>query len=257
MIYNNYHKHTHVSNIFTPDVNDHAEDFIKQAVEYGHKNYFTTEHGSMGDIFEARTLCDKYGIRCLPGIEGYIVPDPLKNDKSNYHIIIIPRTNEARKKINYASSMANIKGYYYKPRFFIDDLLKLDKDDLFITTACCAGLLRDQIGIEQILTPLRLHFGDNIFLEVQNHDVDIQKEINKNALALQKDFGLRLIAANDSHYVKPTGYKERLELLKGKGITYDDEDTFVRFRIRSYDLVYFRKNSYALAFLAGAYFVEC
>ena len=227
MIYNNYHKHTHVSNIFTPDVNDKAEDFIKQAVEYGHRNYFTTEHGSMGDIFEARTLCDKYGIRCIPGIEGYIVPDPLEKDKSNYHIIIIPQTNIARKKINYASSMASIKGYYYKPRFFLDDLLNLDKDDVFITSACCAGLLKDQTSLEQILLPLVQHFGNNVFLEVQNHDVDIQKDINIKALELSRQLGLKLIAANDSHYVKSDGYKERLELLKGKGITYDDEDTFI------------------------------
>ena len=227
MIYNNYHKHTHVSNIFTPDVNDRAEDFIRQAVEYGHKNYFTTEHGSMGDIFEARTLCDRYGIRCVPGIEGYIVPDPLEKDKANYHIIIIPQTNAARKKINYASSMANIKGYYYKPRFFLDDLLKLNKDDVFITSACCAGLLKDQNSLEQILLPLVGHFGTNVFLEVQNHNVNIQKDINIKALELSSQLGLKLIAANDSHYVKPDGYKERLELLKGKGITYDDEDTFI------------------------------
>lgn len=227
MIYNNYHKHTHISNIFTPDVNDKAEDFVKQAVDYGHKNYFTTEHGSMGDIFEAKTVCDKYGIRCIPGIEGYIVPDPKEKDKSNYHIVIIPQTNSARKKINYCSSMANIRGFYYKPRLSLDDLFTLDKDDVFITTACIAGLLRDEVSIERILLPLVQHFGNNVFLEVQNHDVEIQKEINLKALTLHEELGLNLIAANDSHYVKHDGYKERLELLKGKGITYDDEDTFI------------------------------
>ena len=227
MIYNNYHKHTHISNIFTPDVNDKAEDFVKQAVDYGHKNYFTTEHGSMGDIFEAKTVCDKYGIRCIPGIEGYIVPDPNEKDKSNYHIVIIPQTNSARKKINYCSSMANIRGFYYKPRLSLDDLFTLDKDDVFITTACIAGLLRDEVSIERILLPLVQHFGNNVFLEVQNHDVEIQKEINLKALTLHEELGLNLIAANDSHYVKHDEYKERLELLRGKGITYDDEDTFI------------------------------
>lgn len=73
--YNNYHKHDHVSNIFTPDCNVKAEDYIKKSLEYGHTNYFTTNHGSFGDIFEARTLCDKYGLKCIAGIEGYIVPD--------------------------------------------------------------------------------------------------------------------------------------------------------------------------------------
>ena len=116
-IYNNYHKHDHVSNIFTPDTNTKQEEYILKTLEYGHKNYFTTNHGSMGDIFEARTLCDKYGIRCLAGLEGYIVPDPLEKDKSNYHIIIIPRTDAARKKVNYVSSHANIDGYCKKKLF--------------------------------------------------------------------------------------------------------------------------------------------
>lgn len=226
-IYNNYHKHDHLSNIFTPDTNTKQEEYILKALEYGHKNYFTTNHGSMGDIFEARTLCDKYGLRCLAGLEGYIVPNPLEKDKSNYHIIIIPRTDNARKKVNYVSSHANIEGYYYKPRIFIQDLLDLDKDDVYITSACSAGLLRDGIGIEKILMPLVNHFGENVFLEVQNHNVDMQKDVNRNALNLASDLGLGLIAANDSHYIDSAGQIERLELLKGKHITYDDEDTFI------------------------------
>ena len=135
MRYNNYHKHDHVSNIFSPDTNTKAEEYILKSLEYGHTNYFTTNHGSFGDIFEARTLCNKYGLRCIAGIEGYIVPDASKKDKRNYHIIVIPKTDEARKKMNYVSSMANIKGFYYKPRFFIDDLLRLNSNDVFITTA--------------------------------------------------------------------------------------------------------------------------
>lgn len=227
MRYNNYHKHTHYSNIFTPDCNVHPEEYIKKCVEYGHTNYFTTEHGSCGDIFESYSLCQKYGLRCIVGMEGYIVPDPLEKDRSNYHIIIIPQTNKARKKLNVISSRANIEGYYYKPRIFLSDLLQLDKDDVFITTACVAGLLRDETSIEKLFLPLANHFKENLFLEVQNHDDIMQKEINTKALSLHKEMGLKLIAANDSHYVNFEDYKERIELLKGKHITYDEEDGFV------------------------------
>lgn len=225
--YENYHKHDHISNVFSPDTNTHAEEYIKKAVEYGHKNYFTTNHGSFGDIFEAKTLCDTYGLKCIAGIEGYIVPNPLEKDKSNYHIIVIPKTDKARKKMNYVSSMANIKGYYYKPRFFLEDMLQLDPNEIFITTACCAGLLKDETSIEKIFYPLFEHFGQNVFLEVQNHNVPEQIEINKKAIALSQDLGLGIIAANDSHYVDKGGQKERLELLKGKNINYGDEDTFI------------------------------
>ena len=227
MDYLNYHKHTHVSSIFSPDSNEHAEAYIARCAEYGQKSYFTTEHGSMGDIFEAKTLCDKYGIACKPGIEAYIVPDPAEKDKSNYHIVIIPKTNVARKKVNVITSRGNTDGYYYRPRISPQWLTELDPDDVFLTTACVAGLLRDDVSFEQIFMPLYAHFGKNLFLEVQSHDDPTQKTINNKALVLHNELGLSLIAATDSHYVDMPGRHERNELLKGKGIQYGDEDTFV------------------------------
>ena len=226
--YNNYHKHTHVSNIFTPDVNVKIEDYAKRAIELGEKNIFSTEHGSGGDIFEAREVCDKYGLDCKFGMEGYIVPDPLEKDNRNYHIILIPKTNVARKKLNKASSHANRDGYYYKPRLFLSDLTdNFDDDELFITSACMAGLLRDEDATNQILLPLVEKFGKNVFLEVQNHNEEHQIEINKKAIPFAKEYGLDIIAANDSHYIYPEQAKERLEFLKGKGINYGEEDSFI------------------------------
>ena len=227
MEYCNYHKHDHVSSITTPDTNIRCEEYIKRAVELGHTTYFTTNHGTGGDIFEAKTICDKYSIRCLFGIEGYIVPNPLEKDNRNYHIIIIPKTNKARKKVNLLNSRANEEGFYYKARIFVEDLLALDKNDVYITTACVAGLLRDDDSYNQIFLPLVKHFKDNMMLEVQTHNVDIQKQINKKCIDLSEKFNLKLIAANDSHYVYPEQYKDRLEYLKGKGINYGDEDSFI------------------------------
>ena len=227
MRYNNYHKHDHVSNIFSPDTNTKQEEYILKALEYGHTSYFTTNHGSFGDIFEARTLCNKYGIKCIAGIEGYIVPDASEKDKRNYHIVVIPKTDESRKKMNYVSSMANINGFYYKPRFFMKDLLALDKNDVYITTACVAGLLRDKDSIEKIFKPLFKHFGNNVMLEVQTHLDPVQIEVNKKAIYYSDEYGLSLIAANDSHYIDESGKQERLELLKGKHINYGSEDDFI------------------------------
>ena len=225
--YCNYHKHDHISSIFTPDTHIKCEQYIQRASELGQHTYFTTNHGSGGDIFESKTLCDKYGIKCLFGIEAYIVPNPLEKDNSNYHIIIIPTTNVARKKLNLITSKANVEGFYYKPRISPDDLFHLDKDDIYITTACVAGILRDDNSFNQIFIPLAQHFGNHLFLEVQSHNNDMQKEINKKCVSLSESMGLKLIAANDSHYIYPEQYKERIEYLKGKGISYGDEDNFI------------------------------
>lgn len=226
-IYANYHKHDHVSNIYVPDTPIKAEAYIQRAIELGHKSYWTTNHGTCGDIFEARALCDKYNIGCYCGLEGYIVKNPLEKDKRNYHIIVIPRTNEARKQLNLITSRANVEGFYYKPRLFIDDLLALNPKDFYLTNACVAGLLKDDDSIENLLIPLIKHFGDNFFMEVQNHRHPEQIELNKKAIYYANKYGLGLIAANDSHYIYAEQSRERLEFLKGKDINYGDEDAFV------------------------------
>lgn len=225
--YENYHKHDSVSSMMTPDTHIKTEEYLKRIKELGYGCYFTTNHGTGGDVFESLTLCDKYGIRCIFGVEGYIVPNPLEKDKRNYHIVIIPRTNAARKKVNLITSRANVEGYYYKPRIFPEDLLYLDPDDVYITSACVAGLVRDKDSIKELLVPLAKHFKKNFFLEVQNHNDQLQIEINKRCIALSEKLGVELIAANDSHYIYPEQAKDRLDFLRGKGINYGDEDSFM------------------------------
>ena len=226
--YINYHKHDHVSNIFTPDVNVKPIDYVNRIVELGYDTYFTTNHGSGGDIFDSRDVCDANNLHCKFGMEGYIVPNASEKDNRNYHIILIPRTNIARKKLNLASSHANTDGFYYRPRFFMSDLLNnFNDNDLYITTACVLGFLRDDDGIRDIFYPLYEKYGKNLMLEVQNHNADIQKALNEKILHLYKSLKLPLIAANDSHYIYPNQAKERSELLKGKSVNYGDEDTFM------------------------------
>lgn len=225
--YFNYHKHDHISNIFTPDTHSKPQSYIDRAKQLDHEWYSTCNHGSGGDIFESKDLCEKNNLKCIFVIEGYIVKDPLEKDNRNYHIILIPKTNIARKKLNLITSRANVEGFYYKPRIFLSDLLSLDKDDLYISTACMAGIIRDDDSINDIFLPLINHFGRNVFLEVQNHNHEEQKRINKLCLDFANKYNLELVAANDSHYIYPWESKDRLEFLKGKGINYGDEDSFL------------------------------
>lgn len=229
MEYMNYHKHSEYSSVCggMPDSATKQEEYIKKAVEYGHHSYFTTEHGNCGDIFEAFTLCQQYGIDCYVGLEGYIVADASSKDASNYHIIIIPKTESARKKVNVINSHAHMTGYYYKPRIDVRELLTLDKNDVFITTACEAGILRDKDGFKNIFLPLYKHFGENLMLEIQNHKTDSTRAYTERALKLHDKLGLRIIAANDSHAVDAEGLERRRQHLLGKRISYGNEDTYI------------------------------
>ena len=228
MRYNNYHKHTHYSNIKTLDCVSKVEDYIKRAVELGHTTYFTTEHGYQGNIYEAHTLCQQYGLKCVYGVEAYYVDDMYdKTSRTNYHIVLIAMTNKARKEINRIMSQANIDGFYYKPRIDLKSLLSLTPTDTIVTTACVAGRMFKENWEENFFIPIHKHFGKNFYLEVQDHVEPTQAKYNKMLLEVSRKYNIPIIHANDSHYIKPEDAKYRDLFLRAKGMIYEEETNFI------------------------------
>lgn len=228
MRYINFHKHTHYSNIRSLDCVSKPEDYMKRAVELGHKEYVTTEHGFQSNIYEAYTLCQKYGLKCVYGVEAYYVDDIYdKTSRANYHIVLIALTEKARKEINKIMSIANTDGFYYKPRIDLKCLLSLTPTDTIVTTACVASRMFKDGWEKKFLIPVYNHFKDNFYLEVQNHNEPIQIEHNKKLLQVKSKYGIKLIHANDSHYIYPEDAKYRDLFLKAKGIVYEDESNFI------------------------------
>ena len=228
MRYINYHKHTHYSNIRTLDCIVKPEDYCKRAVELGHTEYVTTEHGFQGNIFEAQTLCEKYNLKPIYGVEAYYVDDMYdKSDRTNYHLILIAMTEQGRKDINRILSLANTEGFYYKPRIDLNCLLSLNPADMVITTACVAGRMFKNDWVEKFFKPVYSHFKDHFFLEVQSHIHPTQIAYNQKIMAVARKYGISIIHANDSHYILPEDSKYRDLFLKAKGIFYEEEDGFV------------------------------
>ena len=227
--YNNYHKHTHYSNIKTLDCVSKPEDYMKRAVELGHTTYFTTEHGYQGNIFEAHTLCEKYGLKCIYGVEAYYVDDMYdKSSRSNYHLMLVAMNDNGRKEINKIMSLANTDGFYYKPRIDLKCLLSLTPTDVVITSACVASpMFKGDNWEKNFLIPVLNHFGKNFYLEVQNHNELVQIEHNKKLLKVKEKYNIGLIHANDSHYIKPEDAKYRDLFLNAKGMYYEDESNFI------------------------------
>jgi len=92
-----------------------------------------------------------------------------------------------------------------------------------ITTACVAGLWNE----EELIIKMKDYFKNNFFLEVQDHNEDIQKEVNRKVLQLSQKYHIRIIHANDSHYIYPEDAKYRDLFLKAKGIIYEQEANFI------------------------------
>lgn len=223
MKYNNYHKHDCYGNFISLDVVTKPEDYCKRAIELNHTSIFTTNHGFQGNLFETVSLGKKYGLKVIIGSEIYYVEDRLEKDRSNRHMILIALNNNGVRQLNSILSEANSTGFYYKPRIDRSLLFSLNADNFIVTTACIAGIWNN----EELILELKSHFGNHLFLEVQDHNVESQKQANKIILEMHYKHTIPIIHANDSHYIYPEDNKYRELFLKAKGIIYEEEEKFI------------------------------
>ena len=227
MLYHNYHKHDHKGNAKQPDSVAKEVDYCKRAKELGHTKYFTCNHGYQGDVYTSYSLCQEYGLQLVINAEVYYVEDRFKKDRRNYHMIIVAKNDDGVRDLNYILSESNQTGFYYKNR--IDDklLFSINPNNVIITTACCGGRLRDEEGLDEWLIKMKNHFKDNFFLEVQPHVHIHQANYNRKVLEKSKLHDIKIIHANDSHYIYPSDARYRDLLLKYKGIVYEEEEGFI------------------------------
>ena len=225
MNYINYHSHSMYSNVSTPDSTISNEDRTKRVVELNQSVCSYTEHGWMGRFIEGIELSKQYNVKPLLGTEAYFVKDRLQKDATNAHIIVLAKNENGRKAINLALSEANETGFYYKPRIDLDILLRMPKNDVWVTSACLGGVWKYE-DYEDLIIQFNKHFKDNFFLEVQSHNVDVQKIINRRILQLSQKHNIKIIAGIDSHMIYPEQAKERDDYLLSRGISYPDEDNW-------------------------------
>lgn len=231
-IWVNYHKHTSLSNRYMKDSPVLPIDYWNELKQrYGDKPciYTTVEHGWAGNYFKQYDDLEKYNkkngtnIQWVYGCEAYWVKNRHEQDRSNCHIVLLALTDKGRKAINKAVSIANKDGYYYgRPRVDIELLLGLPPDDVMVTTACIA-FWNKYDDIDAIVMLLSQHFP-HFYLEVQPHDTDKQKDINRHIVELSNVYGVPIIAGCDSHYITVNQAQDRDELLKSSDIHYEDED---------------------------------
>lgn len=229
MRYNNYHRHSMYSNIKSLDVVCKPIEYIKRAKELDGENaiYFSVEHGYTSNVYEAHELCLENNMKLIVGTEAYYVPDRFEKDKSNYHLILIAKNKEGYYELNDIMSESNLTGIYYKNRIDDELLFSINPNNFIVTTACTAGRLKNDDGLDEWLKRMKEYFGNNFYLEIQAHNHPSQIEHNKKLLKLSKEYNIDIIHANDSHYIYPEDAKWRDLFLKAKGIIYPEEDGFI------------------------------
>lgn len=241
----NYHSHTDMSNSSVPDCAESIQNYALRIKELGAKCLYSGEHGNQGNQFEVFTIAEEENLRYRHSAEAYWVKDRLKEypsidketgefkrdkkgnisktkDRANCHICLIAKNAEGREDLNYILSIANIDGYYFQPRLDLELLLSIPKNNMIVTTSCLAGWKYEDA--EEYWLKLANHFGDDFFVEMQYHNTDKQKDINKRALSFAKKYNLQIIAGLDSHYIKSANSIKRDQILKYKKVSYPDEE---------------------------------
>ena len=200
------------------------EDYARRAVELGHTILSSCEHGTQGNYWQCSEIAKRYELRWRYVSEAYFVKDRREKDTANCHLILAARTRKGIGDLNFALSEANISGYYYRPRVDLELLMALDPRDVFVTTACVGGVYKyGWEDAEKLILRMASHFRDSFMLEVQYHDTDKQREVNRFLLGLYRKHGIPLIMGTDSHFIYPEDTALRDQRLEANRIRYEDE----------------------------------
>lgn len=221
LYFENYHCHKDFSNPTIADSGESIENYANRCHELKAKCLFSGEHGNQGNHFHVYTVAEKEKLKYRHSTEAYWVKDRHEKDRTNCHIVLVAKNAEGRRDINYALSMANIDGYYYRPRIDLKLLMNIPKDNVIVTSACIAGWWYDDAS--DVWLKIHEHFQDNFFFEVQTNNTDPQKRLNERILRLSEKNGIDIIAGLDSHYINDVGEVKRDQILKYKKVTYPEE----------------------------------
>ncbi|MBQ9631043.1 MAG: DNA polymerase III subunit alpha [Treponema sp.] len=191
---------------------------VERAKQLNMKALALTDHGNMFGAINFEKTCRKNGIKPILGEEFYVAENDHKSQEKNrwgkkyYHLILLCKNEVGYKNISWLSSKAFIDGLYYKPRIDFE-LLKEHHEGLICLSACLGGevpqalLHRDEAHAEFIARKYLDLFGEDYYIELQNHGLPEQQAINPRLIALAQKLNIQLVITNDVHYC----YKEDAE----------------------------------------------
>ncbi len=205
------HLHVHTQYSILDGASDISK-LINRAKELDMKALAITDHGNMSGVLKFLNTAKESGIKPILGCETYVAVNSMfdksgQGDRSRgFHLILL-----AKNKIGYHNLCKIVTtgfrdGFYYNPR--IDkEVLKKYKEGLIVSSACLAGEIafycrRGNIEkAEEALLWYKDEFGEDFYLELMDHGIPEQKQVNKMLVELAGKHDVKLIATNDVHFV--------------------------------------------------------
>ena len=213
-------------------------DVIDRAAALGMHSIAITDHGVMYGVVDFYKKAADAGIKPIIGCEVYVAPgkltDKTKEMKEYAHLVLLAKDNEGYKNLMRLTSLGFTEGFYRKPR--IDyDVLEQYKNGLICLSACLAGdiprmiLSGDIAGADNLATRLRDMFGSDFYLELQDHHLPEQKQVNAALIDMSKRLSIPLVATNDVHYTNKEDAEAQDVLLCVQTRTYVDDTDRLKF----------------------------
>lgn len=214
--YVHLHNHTHFSVL---DGLTKISPMVSQVKNSGMIAVAITDHGTMSGAIEFYKEATSKDIKPIIGMETYIasrshLDKEVTKDKINYHLTLLAMNNIGYKNLMRLSSIANLKGFYYKPRIDFD-LIEQFSEGLIVLSGCIGGEVGDSLrngqtqAAEVIAKKYKQLLGDRYYLEVQDHGHpshpskwDEQERVNKSLIELGRKLQINCVLTCDAHYLK-------------------------------------------------------
>ena len=184
-----------------------VDDLVKHCAKNGIDTVAVTDHGNMYCSLRFAEKCKKNKIKAIIGCEFYVVDDYRKHiDQKADHLILLAKNKAGYINLVQLDSLAFVDGYYYRPR--IDyNVLKEHSEGVICLSACLAGRIPRYLmageyeKAKAFALSMKETFGEDFYLEIQDHGLKEQKLIIPDLIRLSKETGVELVATNDVHYL--------------------------------------------------------
>lgn len=186
-------------------------DLVNFCKEKGFPAVAITDHGVMYGDMELYTTAMDAGIKPILGCEFYVHNGDIEeHDKTNnpcYHLILLVKDKKGYANLIKLVSKAWCKGFYVHPRINWE-LLEQHHEGLICCSACLGGevlqhlLKNDYQGAKEVAQRYKNLFGEDYYIELQDHGLDEQKRTNPELIKLAKELDLQMVITNDSHYLR-------------------------------------------------------